>query len=270
MRGSSDYDLGNNVSCPQWGRTGRREFVNTVGAMRHARHVPRIGIVGAMEVEVAPLKEALVDPQIDVHARMEFVSGLLEGIPVVVVHAGVGKVNAGICAQLLCERGVEKIIFTGVAGGIDPDLSVCDVVISTECGYWDIDNQVLGYQLGEIPGLATVTFPADAALRSAAVAAAHAAEPTRHVVEGMVLTGDRFVSSEDEAQQLHETFGGVCVEEEGAGLAHACWLNDVPFVVIRAISDLADDDTGESYGTGETSAAEVAAHVTQRLITDLG
>ncbi len=155
------------------------------------------------------------------------------------VHAGVGKVNAGICAQLLCERGVEKIIFTGVAGGIDPDLSVCDVVISTECGYWDIDNQVLGYQLGEIPGLGTVTFPADAALRSAAVAAAHAAEPTRHVVEGMVLTGDRFVSSEDEAQQLHETFGGVLLRKKEpdspmrAGSTMCPLLSSVPFLIWR-------------------------------------
>jgi adenosylhomocysteine nucleosidase len=185
----------------------------------------KIGIIGAMDVEVSQLKAALLDPEPLKRARMDFVKGTLSGKPVVVVQSGVGKVNAGICGQILCDLGCDALVFTGVAGSLDARVGVLDLVISTDCMYYDVDVQNLGYAPGEIPQMGIVSFPADALLREKA---------------------------------LH-----------GAAVAQACYLNAVPYVVIRAISDTADGSNPMAYPLFERKAARLCSRIISQMVAEL-
>lgn len=234
----------------------------------------KIGVIGAMDVEVAPVLARLTQVQTDVRARTTFTSGMLGDTPVVVARSGVGKVNAGICGYILtCEFGCDAVVFTGVAGSVAPGVRVNDVVVSTDCVYDDVDVTNLGYAPGEVPQLGTARFDADPDLRAAAVAAARevAAEilPGTRVFEGTVASGDRFVRTLEGAQRSHEIFGALCHEMEGAAVAHACWLAQVPYVVIRAISDSAYGFDADEYNAGEVAAAELAGAITIRLLASL-
>ena len=234
----------------------------------------KVGIVGAMDVEVAPILGLLQDARADVRVRMTFTSGLLDGVPVVVAHSGVGKVNAGICGYMLTgELGCDAVVFSGVAGSVAPEVRVGDVVVSTDCVYDDVDATNFGYAPGEIPQLGTARFAADPDLRAAAVAAARdvAGEiaPDARVHEGTVTSGDSFVRTVDAARHAQETFGALCHEMEGAAVAQACWLARVPFVVIRAISDSAYGFDLDDYNEGEAAAAQLAAAITLRLVPSL-
>ncbi|MEE1272931.1 MAG: 5'-methylthioadenosine/adenosylhomocysteine nucleosidase [Olegusella sp.] len=234
----------------------------------------KIGIIGAMDVEVAPILEKMRDARTDVRARLGFTEGTLGGASIVVARAGVGKVNAGICGYVLtCEYGCDTVVFTGVAGSVAPEVRVGDVVISTDCVYDDVDATNLGYAPGEVPQLGTAHFDADPALRSAAVDAARKAaaevSPGTHVHEGTVASGDSFVCTVEDASRSHEVYGALCHEMEGAAVAQACWLTQVPFVVIRAISDSAYGFDLDEYNAGELAAAELAGAVTVRLVASL-
>lgn len=229
-----------------------------------------IGIVGAMDVEVEPQLAALKDARPWRRAGMDFVRGTLDGRPVVVAHAGVGKVNAGICGYVLAgELGCDAVIFSGVAGSLDPRVHVLDVVVSTECAYYDVDARNFGYKLGEVPQLGVATFAADPQLRVAAVAAARRAVPERRVFEGLVASGDTFIRTDERRREVREALGALCCEMEGTAVAQACWLCDVPFVVVRAISDEANGFEANAYNAGEEQAAQIAARIVRSMISGL-
>ena len=234
----------------------------------------KIGIIGAMDVEVAPVLGRMRSARTDVRARMEFTEGTLGGAPIVVARAGVGKVNAGICGYVLtCEYGCDTVVFTGVAGSVAPEVRVGDVVISTDCVYDDVDATNLGYAPGEVPQLGTARFAADTALRAEAVTAAREVagetSPHTHVHEGTVASGDSFVCTVDGASHVHEVYGALCHEMARAAVAHACWLAQVPFVVSRAIAGSAYRFDLDEYNAGELAAAELAGAVTLRLVASL-
>ena len=229
----------------------------------------KLGIIGAMDVEVATLKENMLSKTLHTVAGMEFCEGKLENADAVVVQCGVGKVNAALCAQILCSCfGVTHIVNTGIAGSLNAELDIGDFVISRDAVYHDMDATNFGYPMCQVPGLSVLAFPADEMLVNAALKAAEAANPG-HVRIGRVATGDQFVAEKTLKEKITRNTGAFCTEMEGGAIAHAAWKNGVPFVIIRAISDKADDSAEMDYPTFEAIAARCCASVTQMLAKEL-
>lgn len=227
----------------------------------------KIGIIGAMEVEVEYLKEQLEDVRVTKRANMEFNEGVLGGVPVVVVKCGIGKINAGICAQVLCDLyDVTHVINTGVAGSLDSAINIGDVVVSVDAVHHDFDLTNVGYEPGQVPDIDVLAFPADPELRAAAVEAVRSAAPEIGVFEGRVASGDQFVHTDEEKRRIVSAFGGRCCEMEGASIAHVCYLNGVPFVIVRAISDKADGSSSVDYPTFEKVAARHCAQIVEHML----
>lgn len=229
----------------------------------------KTGIVGAMASEVASLKERLESAEVSRVAGMEFCEGALDGASVVVVQSGIGKVNAGICVQVLVDRfGVDRVINTGVAGSLDERLDVGDLVVSTDCVWHDFDVSPLGYAPGQVPGLDVLAFPADEAMRAAVVAACAEVAPDIQALEGRIVSGDQFIASAEQKERILAGFGGLCCEMEGAAIAQAAWLNGVPFVVVRAISDKPGAaNQVVDYNTFEAKAARDCAAIVARMVS---
>ena len=231
----------------------------------------KLGIIGAMTVEVETLRAKLQSLKTAEIAGMTFLEGSLLGLPVVVVQCGVGKVNAAMCVQALCDLfGVTHIVNTGVAGSLDAKLDIGDFVISREAMYHDFKCSAINpaYVVGQVPGLPVLAFPADASLVRVAFSAANGVCPG-HAHIGMVASGDQFVSNKKQKQTIIEDTGALCTEMEGAAIAHCAWRNGVPFVVIRAISDKADDSAEMDYPTFEAIAAKRCADVTRAMAKTL-
>lgn len=209
-----------------------------------------IGIIGAMDEEVAALKEAMETEETVERAGMTFLKGTLCGKDVTVVRSGIGKVNAGICAQVLVsEFQADVLINTGIAGSLDARIDIGDMVISTDALYHDMDATSFGYPLGEVPRMGLLAFPADERLVRLAAEANAEANPDIHTFTGRVVSGDQFVASDEVKSRILENFGGLCTEMEGAAIAHAAYLNKVSCVIIRAISDKADGSASQDYPT---------------------
>ena len=232
-----------------------------------AKETVKTGIIGAMDEEVDSLKEALEEKETTIIAGMEFCEGKLDGADVVVVKCSVGKVNAAACTQILIDRfGVDRIINTGVAGSLDAAIDIGDIVVSTEAVQHDMDVTPLGYARGEIPYCEKSVFPADEEMRASAVEAVKAAAPEVHAFEGRVCSGDQFIASREQKEAILSSVGGLCCEMEGAAIAQVCSLNGIPFVIIRAISDKADDSEEMSYVEFVQVAAENCAAITRYMI----
>ncbi len=229
----------------------------------------KTGIIGAMDVEVASLKSAMEITDTKTIAGMEFCEGTLDGKAVVVVQCGMGKVNAGICAHtLINEFGVSRVINTGVAGSLDNAIDIGDIVVSTDAVQHDYDVSPIGFARGEIPYTGLYAFPASETLRAIAVEAAHAVAPDIGVFEGRVCSGDQFIASKEQKEAIISAFGGKCCEMEGGAIAQACYLNDTPFVIIRAISDKADESEEVSFQEFEAAAAERCAAIVRYMIAN--
>ena len=225
----------------------------------------KLGIIGAMDVEVATLRENMMDKTVRVVAGSAYCEGKLDGLDVVVVQCGVGKVNAALCAQVLIDCfGVTHIVNTGIAGSLNAKLDIGDFVISRDAVYHDMDATNFGYPMCQVPGLSVLSFQADQMLVDAAFRAADQAHPG-HVTIGRVATGDQFVAEKTLKERIIVNTGAYCTEMEGAASAHTAWKNGIPFVIIRAISDKADDSAQMDYPTFEAAAAKRCAQLTQML-----
>lgn len=221
----------------------------------------KLGIIGAMEEEVETLLALLENKTSATHAGSVFYEGVLEGLNVVVVQCGVGKVNAAICAQILCSvYGVTHLVNTGIAGSLCAELDIGDMVVSRDAMYHDFDTTPFGYPMGKVPGM-PVTYPSDENMMAYAFAAAEAVNPG-HTKTGRVASGDQFVSRKDQKQHIIEVTEALCTEMEGAAIAHTAYRNGVPFVILRSISDKADDSAQMDYPTFERIAAHRCAEVT--------
>lgn len=221
-----------------------------------------------MNEEVSSLKEALQNAKTTRIAGMEFFEGTLDGKNVVVVKCGIGKVNAGTCAQLLINVfGADRIINTGVAGSLDAAIDIGDIVVSTDAVQHDFDLTPLGYAPGELDGLGSPSLPADETMRRSAVKAVGECAPEVHVFEGRVCTGDQFISSAEQKEAILSQFGGLCCEMEGGAIAQICCQNNVPFVIIRAISDKADGSAEMNYTEFEQAAAIRCAAITRYMVS---
>ncbi|WP_034445135.1 5'-methylthioadenosine/adenosylhomocysteine nucleosidase [Butyrivibrio sp. AE2032] len=230
----------------------------------------KIGIIGAMEVEVESLKSEMNVKNTVKKASMEFFEGTIGSTEVVVVRSGICKVNAGICVQILHDTfGVTHVLNTGAAGSLDARINIGDIVLSTDACYHDVNATVFGYKKGEIPQLGVQAFPADKELIGKAKEAIKIAAPDLGVFEGRVCSGDQFISEKEVKDAIISDFGGMCVEMEGAGIAQACYLNDLPFVIIRAISDKADGSDIMDYPEFEKKAAHDCAALVLQMIKSL-
>ena len=227
-----------------------------------------IGIIGAMEEEVAALKEDMDIQETVEQASMVFCKGKLCGKDVVVVRSGIGKVNAGICAQILVDRfQADMLINTGIAGSLDARIDIGDMVISTDALHHDMDATIFGDALGQIPRMDTLAFPADEELVRKAAKANEKANPDIRTFTGKVASGDQFISSREAKEKIVENFHPLCVEMEGAGIAQAAYLNKVSYVIIRAISDKADNSATMDYPTFERQAIAHSVRLMKELLT---
>ncbi len=229
----------------------------------------KLGIIGAMDIEVATLKENMQNITLTQQAGMEFCEGILQGLPVVVVKCGVGKVNAAICAQLLisCFQ-VTHLVNTGIAGSLSAKLDIGDLLVSRDAMYHDFDCCHFGYAPGQVPGTDAAAFPADPQLVDYAFAAAEAMNPG-HTQIGRVASCDQFVCSKEKKQAIIDLTGALCTEMEGAAIAQTACRNRIPFVILRAISDKADDSAEMDYPTFEALAAHRCAALAQVLAAKL-
>lgn len=227
----------------------------------------KFGIIGAMKSEVALLKEDMRVEYQKKKASMEFLTGYLGNNEVVVVQSGIGKVNAAICTQILIDDfKVTHIINVGVAGSLNNTLDIGDIVISVDAVQHDFTVEEIGFRKGEIPFTGLVAFSADEVLRKKAVEAVQASLPSISVIEGRICSGDQFISSNETKARIINEFSGDCVEMEGAAVAQVCYLNNIPFVILRAISDKADDDGKISFAEFEKKAAANSAKLIEYMM----
>lgn len=229
-----------------------------------------LGIIGAMDEEVAKIKQEMNSVDIYQAAGMDFFQGKIGQKDVVVVRSGIGKVNAALCSQILVNHfHVDQIINTGIAGSLKKGIKIGDIVLSTDAVQHDVDATQWGYQYGEIPRMAVTAFPADENLIKLAKACCEKVNPDIHVHLGRVLSGDQFVSDNQKKAWLIETFSGCCTEMEGAAVAQAAYLNKVPYLVIRSISDQADEAATLDYAEFEQAAIEHSTRLALAMIEAL-
>ena len=226
-----------------------------------------IGIIGAMEVEVAILKEKMEDVRIIKKASMDFYEGILAGKKVVVVRSGLGKVNAGICAQILADVfSVDAIINTGIAGSLNKNINIGDIVLSTDVVQHDMDATGFGYRKGQIPQMPVFFFNADDNLRRLAAEVCKEVNPDIQVFKGRIASGDQFVCDQDVKNRIVSEFSAYATEMEGAAIGQAAYLNEIPFLVVRAISDKADGSAQMDYSEFEKAAVDHSVRLTLNML----
>lgn len=233
----------------------------------------KIGIIGAMEVEIDFLRRLMGSTVRKTEAAsIVFVEGTLHGVSVVLVRSGVGKVNAALCAQrLILQFGCTHVINTGIAGAMASGLGVMDFVVSSDALYHDMDATGFGYAPGDIPQMKCSDFAADKEMVECVKKAFAESEfaSNHKLVEGRVATGDQFVSLPNIKGKIAAAFSPACVEMEGAAIAHACFVNGIPFVIIRCMSDMADDLSDNGYQFNEAVAAETSARLVEHVLENL-
>jgi len=253
-----------------------RFFNNNNVIIKNARklggNMKKVGIIGAMELEVTTLRSLMNIEKTVKKASLTFYEGKLEDKEIVLVQCGIGKVNSALCAQILIsEFDVNAIVNTGVAGAIHSSLDVNDIVISTEAIQYDVDARAFGYKKGQIPQMDNSIFIADERLINAAYESSLAQVKDKEfkIVKGRVATGDIFISSKELKEELENDFNAYCGEMEGAAIAHACYLNNIPFVIIRAMSDKADGSANVTYDEFVIEAAENSKDIVLKMLRAL-
>ncbi len=227
----------------------------------------KIGIIGAMDVEVEKLKADMKGVSTAVRAGMEFCEGELKGKQAVVVRSGIGKVNAAVCTQILADLfSVDCVINTGIAGSLDARIDIGDIVISTDVAHHDMDAVNFGYPLGQIPQMDVFSFRADEDLARLAGEVCGRVNPEIKVFRGRVVSGDQFIADKEKKEYIVKNFQGLCTEMEGAAIAQTAYLNGLPFIVVRAISDKADDSASMDYPAFEKKAVQHSVNLIEGLL----
>ncbi len=229
-----------------------------------------IGIIGAMEAEITNILEDMTVLTTKNAIGLDFYIGSLKGSShsIVLVRSGIGKVNAALCTQVLADLfAVDMVINTGVAGAISPDVKIGDIVISSEALQHDFDTSAVGDEPGVISGLDTSVFKADNSLVS--VAYDVVSELGLNAYVGRVASGDKFISAPEEKNRISQLFSPLCCEMEGAAIAHACYLNRIPFVIIRAISDNAEEGSDVNYARFFRETAVTAGRIVKNMTAKL-
>jgi adenosylhomocysteine nucleosidase len=228
-----------------------------------------IGIIGAMDEEIELYKQGVQDRS-EIHkAGITFYTGKFQGKEIVLCKSGVGKVNASVCTQILIDLfQVAQVIFTGVAGALNPALSIGDIVVSSDCQQHDMDVTALGFKRGEIPFSAQSIFQADEGLIKLAVDASNGVVEGKTMV-GRILSGDQFIADRNLVKTFHSELGGDCTEMEGAAVAQVCAMNEIPFVIVRSMSDQADGSAHVNFAQFTQLASKRSFEIVQRMLAAL-
>ena len=225
-----------------------------------------IGIIGAMQMEVENIAARMTNTTQRTVAGMTFTQGDLAGVPCVVVQCGAGKVNAAMCAQaLILEYHPDKIINLGVAGGIGPNVHIGDLVVATHVVQYDYDTTAIGEPLGYLSRVNQVEIPCDNSI-SATVTKEAPSIYSGTVHTGCIATGDRFVADGAFTLELNRLFGAMACEMEGGSIGHVCHLNNVPFAVLRAISDNANEEGSVDFMTFARDSAVKSQQLLEKII----
>ncbi len=225
-----------------------------------------IGIIGAMDEEVEQIVQVMEVEKEEVKASMTFKAGK----EVVIVRSGIGKVNAAVCTQILVDDfGVDYVINTGIAGSLNAKIDIGDIVISSDVLHHDVDATGFGYAVGQIPRMDTLSFQADEQLIELAKAACKKVVPSIGAHVGRIVSGDQFISDKAVKDKITANFKGYCTEMEGAAIAQAAYLNKVPFLILRAISDKADDSATLDYPTFEKQAIANSVLLIKELVATI-
>ncbi len=224
-----------------------------------------IGIIGAMRIEVDSIKESLADVRTIEISGISYYLGKLGDVPVVVAVSGVGKVFAAICAQTMILRfGVTTIINIGVAGAIDPRLKQGDVAVSSSVCQYDMDTTAVGDEPGMISGINVVQFPSDKTLVKRTIKSIE--QCGFKSLSGVIATGDKFVAGSQEKQRIYEGFKALVADMESGSIAQVCYVNKIPFLSLRVVSDNADAEAKSSYCDFLKTAAERAALIAKEIV----
>lgn len=237
----------------------------------------KIGVIGAMEPEVKTIIQALKETgsvKETAAGGTVFYEGHIGNVDVVIARSGVGKVNAALCAQrMIIQFGAEAIINTGIAGAMASGLGIFDFVISSDAVYHDMDAVLFGYKICEIPQMKCSAFPGDKELIEKIQKIFPTLKETEghKLVTGRIATGDQFIAEKNLKNKIKENCNPACVEMEGAAIAHACYVNDIPFVIMRTLSDMADADvqTECKYEFNEETAANLSAAIMLETLKQL-
>ena len=229
----------------------------------------KIAIIGAMEEEVALLRENISNPEVETIAGCEYTSGTMKGKEVILLRSGIGKVNAAMSTAVLLQHfKPDAIINTGSAGGFDPSLNVGDVVISTEVRHHDVDVTAFGYEYGQVPQL-PAAFTADETLKKAAVDSVRELGDAQ-VVSGLIATGDSFMNDPARVEAIRDKFTGLqAVEMEAAAIAQVAHQFNVPFVIIRSLSDIAGKESDVSFEQYLEKAALHSAKMVMNIVESI-
>lgn len=214
-----------------------------------------IGIIAAMKAEIENAKNEMTDTAVRTVSGIEFVSGKFKGKDVVVAQCGIGKVFAAICTQtMILLYKPDAIINTGVGGTLTSELSVGDIALSLDVVQHDMDTSPLGDPVGLVSGINVIRFPADSRMYTELSRCADELGVNNRV--GTIASGDQFIASAERKNYIKDNFSAIACEMEGAAIGHVCYVNNVPFAVVRAISDSADDSSHMDYGEFLALAAE--------------
>ncbi|MEH7884314.1 5'-methylthioadenosine/S-adenosylhomocysteine nucleosidase [Bacillus sp. JJ1609] len=229
----------------------------------------RVGIIGAMDEEVELLRSKLIDREDTSLAGTEFYQGKIDSLEVVLLKSGIGKVNAALGTALLIEKfKPDFIINTGSAGGFHRDLNVGDVVISTEVRHHDVDVTIFGYEYGQVPRMPAYYSP-DQRLVSIAVKSAEKINGIQ-VAEGLIASGDSFMNDPERVEFIRSKLPDLfAAEMEAAAIAQVAYQFEVPFVIIRSLSDIAGKDSNISFDQFLETAAKNSAELILLMLEEL-
>ena len=226
-----------------------------------------IGIIGAMDLEVEKLIEAMEQKEEITFGKRKFYKGKLEGTDVVLAKCGVGKVNAALTVQMMVDKfGITDIINTDVAGSLNEKIDIGDIVLATNAVYHDMEAIAFGYERGQVPQMDVFEFPTSKELIDIAEEACKKVNPDVKVFKGRVASGDQFIADKETKNCIVKYFSPLCVEMEGAAMAHAAYVNNINCLIIRAISDKADDSAEMDYPTFEKKAAVHCAGMVREMM----
>lgn len=219
-----------------------------------------IGIIGAMASEVDGLKAKMTDCKTETVSGVEFCSGTINRTQTVVAQAGVGKVNAAVTAQtMILKYGVDAVINIGVAGGIEGSLKIGDIVVADRVVEHDMDTTAVGDEPGFITGIDCVYMDCDAAISNRIYECAK--QTGIHTIRGTIASGDIFVAEDSVRNRISDQFNAAAAEMEGAAIGHVCTMNNVPFAVLRAMSDCANDGSHVDFPTFAAEAAKKSIEI---------
>ena len=195
-----------------------------------------IGIIGAMQMEIDNLKEAMTDTTVSTYSGVEFVKGNIDGKEVVAAVCGIGKVFAAICAEaMILKFDVDMIVNIGVAGSLTKDLSVLDIAVAKNVVQHDMDTSAIGDPVGLLSGINTIFLDANKSMNE--VLCKCIEEKGLSYKLGTIATGDQFIAKKEQKDLIKNRFEAIAAEMEGGSIGHVCFINNVPFAILRSISD---------------------------------